>query len=114
MPRGSSPNSRANLEKNKLKKGLPAKEQREIQKKGTKASVEKRKQYASMRECFRDCIDDETRKMLYEKLISMSHSGDLNAMKMLMDVLAENMAEEKSTDDKPVIVLPQREIIDEN
>lgn len=106
MPRGDNPNSKKNLKP--FQKGLPEKEQRELQKKGTKASAKKRQQYASFRECFRSEIDDETRKNIYNKIVKMSAAGNLNALKMLLEILGEDAETPTEMARSPVILIPAR------
>lgn len=82
MPRGSNPNSRANL---KPVNQRTKKEQREIAVMGGKASGVARANYASLRECFKTRMTAETMDMMYDKLLMMFLKGNnLNAYDRLV------------------------------
>lgn len=87
MPRGDNPNSKKNLVQNK---GLTPKERRKNASKAGKASAAKRKEYASFRECFKEHMDDDTRKALFDMLLKRAKQGNLKAFEILRDTLGEN------------------------
>lgn len=69
------------------------KEQAKTAAKGGKKSGETRRQYASFQECFRDCMDDETRAELYAMLCGRAKRGSLKAFEILRDTMGEKPKE---------------------
>lgn len=91
MPRGDNPNSRANLKP--FEKGLPQKAQRDIQRKGSKAGNEAKKQYASLTEALKDQCTPEVMQQLTDMLIKRAKSGNLRAYELLRDQMGEKPVE---------------------
>lgn len=87
MPRGDNPNSRANLRP--LEKGLPKKDQRDIQLKGAKAGAKANKEYATLTEALKDQCTPEVKAQLTDMLIKRAKQGNLKAYELLRDQLGE-------------------------
>lgn len=87
MPRGDNPNSRANLKP--LQKGLPKKDQREIQRKGSKKGAEANKAYKSLTEALKDQCTPEVMQQLTDMLIKRAKGGNLKAYELLRDQMGE-------------------------
>lgn len=86
MPRGDNPNSRANLipQSKRTKK-----EQREIAKKGGKASGEARAFYKSLNEDLKERCTPERLAKINEKVLAMAERGNLKAYELVRDGLGE-------------------------
>lgn len=91
MPRGDNPNSRKNLRP--LEKGLPKEDQREVQRKGSRAGVEKRIEYASLTEAARGIVGPKERDELITMLYKRAKLGNLKAYELLRDQLGEKPVE---------------------
>lgn len=90
MPRGSNPNSRKNLVDISTR---TTKEQRKIQKKGGIVSGEKRRNWATFRDCFKDKMTDEDMEKAYAKLWELFlKDGKLDALAMLRDIFEDSSA----------------------
>ncbi len=87
MPRGTSPNSRANL---KPFSKRSVKEARESGKKGGKASGETRRKLKSFRELDAEHTTDEERLMMLEALKVKAKHGNLKAFELYRDTMGMN------------------------
>ena len=77
-----------------LKKGLPKSDQREIQRKGSKAGVQKRKEYASLKEAAKDKITfDEAMDVLIKRM----KAGNLKAWEIYYEVTGEKVSKVEQT-----------------
>lgn len=97
MPRGDNPNSRANL---KPFGTLPEKEQRKIQEKGVKASVESRKTLGTFKAAYKRTMSDEDLDAILEKVREMAKKGNLNALDRLLQISGENRDQTTDDDDQ--------------
>lgn len=86
MPRGENPNSRANL---KPQSTRTKKEQREIAKKGGKASGEARRSYATLTQTLKEKCTPEVMEQLTDMLIKRAKQGNLKAYELLRDQVGE-------------------------
>lgn len=82
MPRGSNPNSKANLSKGK-------RFNEETARKAGKASAKKRQEYKTFKECFKANMTDEMREELFNMLMNRARRGNLKAFELLRDSLGE-------------------------
>jgi len=89
MPRGSNPNSRANLiplsERTK-------KEQRKIQKKAGKKSGEVRAAFKSLCDTVKEQCTNEDRQEIAKVLVRMAKHGNLGAVDRLLKMFGEDPA----------------------
>ena len=89
MPRGSNPNSRANLiplsERTK-------KEQRKIQKKAGKKSGEVRAAFKSLCDTVKEQCTNEDRQEIAKVLVRMAKHGNLGALDRLLKMFGEDPA----------------------
>ena len=85
MPRGSNPNSRANLKK------LSPSEARKNGRKGGKISGEVRKEWKTYREAAKELVSSEDREAHIKKLILMGKMGNMKAIELLMKILGESV-----------------------
>lgn len=82
MPKGSNPNSRANLKKgNRFDK--------ESAREANKKSIATKKYNASFRAAGRDMLTDEEMQKMWKAMIARAKSGNISAFKMLFDVMGE-------------------------
>ena len=86
MPRGSNPNSRANL---KPQNTRTKKEQREVARKGGKESGKKRAEYKTFKECFKANMTGEMRDELFAMLMNRAKHGNLKAFEIIRDTMGE-------------------------
>ena len=90
MPKGDNPNSRKNL---KPLNTRTKKAQREVQSKGGKVSAEKKRNWATFRDCFKDKMTDEDMEKAYAKLWELFlKDGKLDALAMLRDIFEDSSA----------------------
>ena len=89
MARGEQPNSRKNIEKYKLQKGLPTKAQRETQKKGSEAGNEAQAITRSLNEDLRERCTPERIAKINDRILSMAEHGNLRAYELIRDGLGE-------------------------
>lgn len=82
MPRGSNPNSRANL-----KKGKPF--TAETARKASEKGLATQKYNASFRAAGRDLLTDEEMSKMWKAMIARAKSGNITAFKTLFDVMGE-------------------------
>lgn len=83
-----------------FEKGLPEKTQRDIQKKGSKKGNEAKRQYASLRECFRERLDDEKKDEIFDMLMDLAlKKKNLNALDRLTKILGEDQEEQNKSND---------------
>lgn len=96
MPRGDNPNSRANL---KPFNDLTEKEQRKVQKKGAKKSVEKRTAVKQAREAAKktlstkDPFTPELINKIKENLAEAAAQGDREAQKMILKIFGADISD---------------------
>ena len=102
MPRGDNPNSRANLKP--LQKGLPKKDQRDIQSKGAKAGVKARKEYATLTEALKDQCTSEVMEQLTAMLVKKAKAGNLKAYELLRDQVGEKPVERIDQTTREVLI----------
>ena len=90
MPKGSNPNSKKNLRPQSTR---TKEEQREVARKGGKASGESRRAFATFKECFKHEMTDEQMKVAYKKLWDLFlNDGKLEAFDRLRDICEDSSA----------------------
>lgn len=82
MPRGSNPNSKANLAKGKK---INAENAREYGRKSAQA----KKEYKSFKECFTDMMTPEMREKLFNTMYRKAQAGNIKAFEVMRDTMGE-------------------------
>ena len=85
MPRGDNPNSRKALEKNRKKTQFSGENAVKMGAKGNAT----RKYNASFRAAGRDMLTDTAMQKMWSAMIKRAEQGNINAFKMLFDVMGE-------------------------
>ena len=98
MPRGRHPNSLANLEKNKLQKGLPTEHQRKVQSAGSKAGVEAVQELKTFQELDREKTTNAEREKILEKVKTMAEHGNLRAVELYLQYTGQKPADKVVVD----------------
>ena len=91
MPKGSNPNSRANLIKNADK--TPEERRKHASEMG-KASGKARQELKAARETAKGIVTGKNVALIIKRLIAMSEHGNINATKLLLDILGEDLKSE--------------------
>ena len=87
MPKGESPNSKANLIQFS---GKSQKEVEMIQAKGGRISGATRRKFKTFREELKKELTAERRAKMMDKLIGMAEDGNINAMKLVLQIIGED------------------------
>lgn len=88
MPRGSNPNSKANLRP--LSKGLPNKAQREIQLKGSKAGNKAKQEYKDLRDSLKEQLTPERSDKIMDMLLKKIDEGNLKALEIALKMMGSD------------------------
>lgn len=104
MPRGDNPNSRANLIDNSKRS---PKEVRENGRKGGKSSGKARALKKTFKETAKAKCTPEVLDKIMDRIIQMASAGNLNAFKILREMLGEDPGHEIQ---KELLKLRQKEV----
>lgn len=87
MPKGESPNSKANLVQFS---GKSPKEVEMIQAKGGRISGVTRRKFRTFREELKKELTTERRTKMMDKLIGMAEDGNIAALKLVLQIIGED------------------------
>lgn len=104
MPKGKNPNSLANLVQFS---GKSRDEVEQIQRKGGKNSGVTRRKFKTFREEIKKELTAERGAKMIDKLLAMAESGNINAIKLVLQIIGEdpaNKIEISGQDNSPLVI----------